>query len=51
MSKISGKAASDIVLFSGNGTTGAINKLILSMELHLPHLEVEILDLHLSEIK
>ena len=34
--KITGKAALDLVLFTGNGTTSAINKLVLAMGLHLP---------------
>jgi selenocysteine lyase/cysteine desulfurase len=34
--KITGKAALDVVLFTGNGTTSAINKLVLALGLHLP---------------
>eukprot|EP00602_Paraphysomonas_sp_CaronLab_P001188 CAMPEP_0185020696 /NCGR_PEP_ID=MMETSP1103-20130426/3333_1 /TAXON_ID=36769 /ORGANISM="Paraphysomonas bandaiensis, Strain Caron Lab Isolate" /LENGTH=1106 /DNA_ID=CAMNT_0027551757 /DNA_START=21 /DNA_END=3341 /DNA_ORIENTATION=- len=34
--KITGKASTDIVLFTGNGTTAAVNKLVLSLGLHLP---------------
>ena len=33
--KITGHASEDIVLFLGNGTTGAINKLILALGLHI----------------
>ncbi len=33
--KITGHASEDIVLFVGNGTTGAINKLILALGLHI----------------
>jgi selenocysteine lyase/cysteine desulfurase/tRNA(Ile)-lysidine synthase TilS/MesJ len=33
--KVTGHAAEDIVLFVGNGTTGAINKLILALGLHI----------------
>lgn len=34
--KVTGKAAEDVVLFSGNGTTSAIEKLVQSMDLNLP---------------
>lgn len=34
--KITGKAACDAVIFAGNGTTGAVDKLIRSLGLHLP---------------
>ena len=34
--KITGKAALDVVLFTGTGTTSAINKLVLALGLHLP---------------
>lgn len=34
--KITGRAAEDIVVFTGNGTTNGINKLVLSLGLHLP---------------
>lgn len=33
--KITGRAAEDIVLFTGNGTTAAVNKLVLALGLHL----------------
>ena len=33
--KISGKSAEDVVLFTGNGTTNAISKLIQSLGLHM----------------
>lgn len=34
--KITGRAAEDLVLFTGNGTSGAIQKLVLALELHVP---------------
>lgn len=34
--KITGKAALDVVLFTGQGTTSAINKLVLALGLHVP---------------
>jgi selenocysteine lyase/cysteine desulfurase len=34
--KITGRASEDLVLFTGNGTTGAIRKLILALGLHTP---------------
>ena len=34
--KITGRAAEDLVLFTGNGTSGAIQKLVLALELHIP---------------
>jgi selenocysteine lyase/cysteine desulfurase len=34
--KITGKASADVVLFTGNGTTAAIAKLITSLGLHIP---------------
>ena len=34
--KITGRAAVDVVVFTGNGTTAAINKLILSLGLNTP---------------
>ena len=34
--KITGKAAVDVVLFVGSGTTSAVNKLVQSLELHIP---------------
>jgi len=33
--KITGRAAEDIVIFTGNGTTAAVNKLVLALGLHL----------------
>jgi selenocysteine lyase/cysteine desulfurase len=35
--KISGKAALDVVIFVGNGTTNAVTKLMHSLDLHLPN--------------
>jgi selenocysteine lyase/cysteine desulfurase/tRNA(Ile)-lysidine synthase TilS/MesJ len=34
--KISGRAAVDVVVFTGNGTTSAVDKLVHSLDLHLP---------------
>jgi len=34
--KVTGKAAEDVVLFVGNGTTAAVQKLVLSLGLHIP---------------
>ena len=34
--QITGRAATDIVLFTGNGTTAAINKLVYALGLHQP---------------
>mmetsp|Transcript_108897 Transcript_108897/g.213357 ORF Transcript_108897/g.213357 Transcript_108897/m.213357 type:complete len:1217 (+) Transcript_108897:19-3669(+) len=34
--KVTGKAAEDVVLFTGNGTTAAVNKLVDSLGLNLP---------------
>ena len=34
--KVTGRAAEDVVIFTGNGTTAAVTKLILSLGLHLP---------------
>ena len=34
--KITGKAAEDLVLFTGNGTSGAVHKLVLALDLHIP---------------
>ena len=34
--KVTGRAAVDVVIFTGNGTTAAINKLILSIGLNIP---------------
>ena len=34
--KVTGKAAEDVVLFTGNGTTSAVHKLVQSLGLHLP---------------
>ena len=34
--KVTGKAAEDVVLFSGNGTTSSIDKLVQGMGLNLP---------------
>ena len=34
--RITGKAASDVVVFTGNGVTASIAKVIRSMGLHLP---------------
>jgi len=34
--RITGKAASDAVIFTGDGATGAIAKLIRSLELQIP---------------
>lgn len=34
--KITGRAADDVVLFTGNGTTSAVSKLVLSLGLHVP---------------
>ena len=34
--KITGRAAEDVVIFTGNGTTAAISKLVASLGLHLP---------------
>ena len=38
--KVTGKAATDMVLFTGNGTTAAVNKLVHALGLHLPLPEV-----------
>ncbi len=34
--KVTGKAAVDVVIFTGNGTTAAVKKLVQSLGLHLP---------------
>jgi selenocysteine lyase/cysteine desulfurase len=34
--KVTGRAAEDVVIFTGNGTTAAINKLVLSLGLNTP---------------
>ena len=34
--KVTGRAAEDVVIFTGNGTTAAVNKLIVSLGLHIP---------------
>jgi selenocysteine lyase/cysteine desulfurase len=34
--KITGRASEDIVLFTGNGSSGAVTKLILALNLHIP---------------
>lgn len=34
--KVTGKAAEDVVLFTGNGTTSAVNKLVHSLGLNIP---------------
>jgi selenocysteine lyase/cysteine desulfurase len=34
--KITGRAAEDVVIFTGNGSTDAFNKIVMSLGLHLP---------------
>ena len=34
--KVTGRAADDVVIFTGNGSTDAINKLVLSLQLNVP---------------
>lgn len=34
--KVTGRAAVDVVVFTGNGTTAAINKLVFSLGFHMP---------------
>ena len=34
--KVTGRAADDVVIFTGNGSTDAINKLVLSLQLNIP---------------
>jgi hypothetical protein len=34
--KVTGRASVDVVLFTGNGTTGAVNKLVDSLGLQYP---------------
>ena len=34
--KITGRAADDVVIFTGNGSTEAFNKIVMSLGLHLP---------------
>jgi selenocysteine lyase/cysteine desulfurase len=40
--QITGKAAVDMVIFTGNGTTSAVNKLVHCLGLHLPSPDVRI---------
>ena len=34
--KVTGRAAEDVVIFTGNGTTAAVSKLIIALGLHIP---------------
>ena len=34
--KVTGRAAEDVVIFTGNGTTAAFNKLVMALGLHIP---------------